>query len=78
MLNIIWSFIVVSAVICALFLGNAEAVSSAFADSAADAVSLSRHYRPVVRADENCRAQRLNRTDSAIVRAAAAAAVSAA
>ena len=40
MLNIIWSFIVVSAVICALFLGNAEAVSSAFADSAADAVSL--------------------------------------
>ena len=40
MLNIIWSFIVVAAVVCAVFLGNTEAVSRAFADSAADAVSL--------------------------------------
>ena len=40
MLNIIWSLIVVSSVICAIILGNTQILSKAFIDSTADAVQL--------------------------------------
>lgn len=40
MLNYIWSFLVVFSVLCAVLLGNTEALSKAFVDSAADAVQL--------------------------------------
>ena len=40
MLNYIWSFLVVFSVGCAALLGNTEALSKAFVDSAADAVQL--------------------------------------
>ena len=38
MLNFIWSLIVVSSIICAVFLGKTQNLSNAFIDSTADAV----------------------------------------
>ena len=40
MLNFIWSLIVVSSIICAVFLGKTQNLSNAFIDSTADAVQL--------------------------------------
>lgn len=40
MLNYVWSFIVILSVICSIFLGNSEGLSSAFMDSAASAIEL--------------------------------------
>lgn len=39
-LNIIWSFFVIFSTGCAIFFGNTDNLSAAFADSAADAVQL--------------------------------------
>lgn len=40
MINYVWSIIVILSVICSIFLGNTESLSSAFIDSAASAVNL--------------------------------------
>lgn len=40
MLNFVWSFIVILSVICSIFLGNSDRLSSAFIDSAASAIEL--------------------------------------
>lgn len=39
-MNILWSFFVVFSTVCAVFFGNTDNLSAAFADSAADAVQL--------------------------------------
>lgn len=40
MLNFVWSFIVILSIFCSICLGNTETLSSAFIDSAANAVEL--------------------------------------